>query len=69
MVINLLDHNNDWYINIIPPSIDMNIERDNYKEKVKELEKYKSDELLDYFELLFQRKKKLQKLNKISGQI
>jgi hypothetical protein len=66
MVINLLDSNNDWYINIIPPSIDMNIERDNYQEKVKELEKYKSDELLDYCELLFQRKKKLQKLNKIS---
>jgi hypothetical protein len=65
-VINLLDYNNDWYINIIPPSKDMNIEFDNYKDKVNELSKYKSDELLDYCELLYQRKRKIQKLNKIS---
>lgn len=68
-VINLLDNNNDWYISIIPPSNDMNIESDNYHEKVKELSKYKPDELLDFFDVIYQRKKKLQKLNKISNGI
>lgn len=63
-VINLLDSNNDWYINIIPPSDD--IELYFYKDRVKELEKYKSDELLDYMDLIYQRRKKIKKLNKIS---
>jgi len=69
-VIKLLDFNNDWYINILPTSEitgDLNIESENYKEKFKLLS-YKPDHLLDFFDVIYQRKKKLKILNKISNE-
>jgi len=70
-VIKLLDFNNDWYINILPTSEMMGDQYlgqvDNYKEKFKLLS-YKPDNLLDFFDVIYQRKKKLKLLNKISNE-
>jgi len=57
-VVSLLDHNDDFYINIIPyPRLDL-------KHLLKTLS-YKKSELLDYFDLSFIRKIKIEALNYI----
>ena len=66
-VIKMLDDKNDFYINIIEPNEnDLDIGHD-YKEKIKELS-YKPENLLDYNNVVYQRKKKLKKLNIISNE-
>lgn len=65
-IIKLLDSNNDYYINIMPVfddehKIDFNLN----KEIIKELS-YKPDHLLDYGDVVYQRKVKLKKLKEIS---
>jgi len=67
-VIKSLDYRNQYYINIIPTNDkDLHLSENNndYKIIINELS-YKPDELLDYFDLNYQRKKKLKKLNKIA---
>jgi hypothetical protein len=67
-LIKLLDYNNDFYIDIIQPVDKINV-NDNDSITyfvIKELN-YKPDELLDFSGKIFQRKRKLRKLNQISG--
>jgi hypothetical protein len=75
-LVHYLDINNDYYINIMPPTLTIhnnqfsfsNMDDPNINNRliIKELG-YKPDELLDYSDTIFQRKRKLKKLNKISN--
>jgi len=73
-VIKMLDNKNDFYFNIIPPSLkedDSDYARlyfTHMKGIVKELS-YKPDYLLDYFEKIYQRKLKLKRINLIANGI
>lgn len=60
----LLDNNNDYYISIIPTQED----KIDLNKKIVELS-YKPDYLLDYNDVIYQRKIKLKKLKEISNGI
>ena len=61
-IIKIIDYKNDFYINILP------YEYINHYEKKMNISKdlsYKSFDLLDYFDLIYIRKQKIQKLNNL----
>ena len=71
-VIKMLDSKNDFYFNIMPPTfkddnIDLLIECSHIKDVIEKLDK--PDYLLDYFDKIYLRRKKLKRINKIANGI
>ncbi len=71
-LVEMFDYKNDFYINIMPyfndnNESDWNTMNDLYVKKLKKQLDYKPEELIDYYDIIFQRKQKLKILNNISN--
>ena len=68
-IINMLDLNNDYYINIMSVDLPNSIDKFIVEPGIIEQLSYKPDELIDYDDVIFKRRKKLKQLKIINDNI